>query len=198
MKKEGYIIQSENNKKQRKNETDECIDTKDAETIELIHEKGNRIKEQLLHFAQKIYAEQQEKHVNGTYSENNLNHFISSPFIKEEAVNIIRHLHMQYRQQNNKILEEDSGDNCDEDDRTTDSRLIVATCLRRQDITSTKSSCPRVFALDCEMVQTSIGLEVARISLIQFDPKKDNPERYLVILDSYVKPKHAVVDYKTQ
>lgn len=82
------------------------------------------------------------------------------------------------------------------------SRVFVSTCLKRANILSStliSSSLPfNVYALDCEMVRTCIGMELARISLIQYTPTAEKPERYSVILDSYVKPKNPILDYITQ
>ena len=47
-----------------------------------------------------------------------------------------------------------------------------------------------VFALDCEMVYTSIGLELARVSVIDHN--------HNTVYDSFVKPYNQVVDYNTR
>ena len=47
-----------------------------------------------------------------------------------------------------------------------------------------------MFALDCEMVETAQGLELARISLVN--------EALECIYDKLVKPENPVIDYKTQ
>ncbi|KAI6655796.1 RNA exonuclease 1-like protein [Oopsacas minuta] len=48
----------------------------------------------------------------------------------------------------------------------------------------------RIFALDCEMVYTSIGLELARVSIIDYN--------HNTVYDSYVKPYNQVIDYNTR
>lgn len=56
----------------------------------------------------------------------------------------------------------------------------------------------RIFALDCEMVRTTIGLELARITLIEveeFSPEKDIA--YKIVWNEIVKPNNPVVDYLT-
>ncbi|PRP84431.1 putative leucine-rich repeat receptor-like protein kinase [Planoprotostelium fungivorum] len=47
-----------------------------------------------------------------------------------------------------------------------------------------------LIALDCEMVVTSVGLELARVSLVNANLE--------IMLDSYVKPRHPVTDYVTR
>lgn len=44
--------------------------------------------------------------------------------------------------------------------------------------------------MDCEMVQTESGLELARVSIVDYDFK--------VILDVLVKPKNKILDYNTR
>eukprot|EP00730_Choanoeca_flexa_P017746 TRINITY_DN8577_c1_g2_i1.p1 TRINITY_DN8577_c1_g2~~TRINITY_DN8577_c1_g2_i1.p1 ORF type:complete len:535 (+),score=122.25 TRINITY_DN8577_c1_g2_i1:80-1606(+) len=51
-------------------------------------------------------------------------------------------------------------------------------------------SSPRVFAVDCEMVETRGGLELARVTVVGWDEK--------VVYDSLVQPSEPVIDYKTQ
>ena len=48
----------------------------------------------------------------------------------------------------------------------------------------------KVFALDCEMVYTSLGLELARVSVIDYNRN--------TVYDSFVKPSNEVVDYNTR
>ena len=47
-----------------------------------------------------------------------------------------------------------------------------------------------IFAIDCEMVYTSIGMELARVSVIDKDHKS--------VYDSFVKPSNQVIDYNTR
>jgi len=61
---------------------------------------------------------------------------------------------------------------------------------------------PRIFALDCEMVGTSAGVELARVTLIQYcHPEVKEEEgmkyRYRVVMDALVKPHLVVLDYVT-
>ena len=60
----------------------------------------------------------------------------------------------------------------------------------------------RIFAMDCEMVRTSAGVELARVTLIQYhdpsnDEKKDGMFPYRVIMDELVKPHLPIIDYVT-
>ena len=57
---------------------------------------------------------------------------------------------------------------------------------------------PSIFALDCEMVETSAGRELARVTLIRFEPKEQDPDGYKVVLDVLVKSTRPVRDYLTQ
>ncbi|KAL7529367.1 hypothetical protein ACHAXR_002925, partial [Thalassiosira sp. AJA248-18] len=68
---------------------------------------------------------------------------------------------------------------------------------------------PRIFSIDCEMVKTSAGPELARVSVILFTGgngdggKNDatNPEaeeKSIVVLDELVKPRRKVLDYLTE
>ena len=61
-----------------------------------------------------------------------------------------------------------------------------------------KSSEIRVFGLDCEMVMTSVGIELARISLIQLKSYHDDNLETVTILDALVKPHNPVKDYLTR
>ena len=65
---------------------------------------------------------------------------------------------------------------------------------------------PKIFALDCEMVKTSEGPELARVSLIAFadgtsgDSMNEGGgenEKSVVVLDELVKPRRTVLDYLT-
>ena len=48
----------------------------------------------------------------------------------------------------------------------------------------------KVFALDCEMVKTYVGQEIARVTLLDFSGK--------ICLDEFVKPKAKVRDYRSK
>lgn len=60
---------------------------------------------------------------------------------------------------------------------------------------------PRVFALDCEMVRTARGYELARITLLQLTGLEQSVEEvvsYTIVMDEFVKPYESILDYKTE
>ena len=63
---------------------------------------------------------------------------------------------------------------------------------------------PKVFAIDCEMVQTSAGPELARVSVVMLTPDKNgyydinqSDETILTLFDELVKPRRVILDYLT-
>jgi RNA exonuclease 1 len=54
---------------------------------------------------------------------------------------------------------------------------------------SGKKQCMKVLSIDCEMVETTMGLELAFISVINFD--------YETVYESIVKPGNPVINYLT-
>jgi hypothetical protein len=58
---------------------------------------------------------------------------------------------------------------------------------------------PSIFALDCEMVMSEYGQELARVTLIELQDVhgETNKVSYQVIMDELVKPDRPVLDYKT-
>lgn len=67
----------------------------------------------------------------------------------------------------------------------------------------------KIFALDCEMVETSAGPELARVSVIMFtggnvrngsngSSKEEEEEKSVVVFDEVVKPRRKVLDYLTE
>ncbi len=65
----------------------------------------------------------------------------------------------------------------------------------------------RVFALDCEMVKSARGIELARVTLLQLTPecfganKNDDDDKdvsYKVVLDEFVQPYDTILDYATK
>lgn len=64
-----------------------------------------------------------------------------------------------------------------------------------------KENCPvRVLALDCEMVLTTVGSELARVTIVEFDefvgPKTSS--KTTVLIDCLVRPENRIVDYLTK
>jgi DNA polymerase III epsilon subunit-like protein len=57
---------------------------------------------------------------------------------------------------------------------------------------------PRVFGLDCEMVRTSAGSELARITLVQFENFQEDTVTTTTVLDALVKPDKTIIDYLTR
>ena len=47
-----------------------------------------------------------------------------------------------------------------------------------------------IIAIDCEMVQTEVGLELERISIVDYD--------FNMIMDEFVMPMNKILDYNTR
>eukprot|EP00980_Cylindrotheca_fusiformis_P031211 scaffold25998_cov122-Cylindrotheca_fusiformis.AAC.4 len=57
---------------------------------------------------------------------------------------------------------------------------------------------PRVFGMDCEMVRSSVGPELARITLVEFEDFQEDAMSSTTVMDSLVKPDRTVIDYLTR
>lgn len=64
---------------------------------------------------------------------------------------------------------------------------FVSTIDRDEDYVPSKKD---MFALDCEMCYTTIGMELTRITVVDFSGK--------MVYDSLVKPENKIVDYNTK
>lgn len=76
--------------------------------------------------------------------------------------------------------------------------LIPYVCTRSSLSSSSGDMVPRVFGMDCEMVLTSAGSELARITLVQFDKMEQDTLKTTVLLDALVKPENAIKSYLTK
>lgn len=70
------------------------------------------------------------------------------------------------------------------------SSIINEDCLEGFVTTSGMSAEPQVYALDCEMCYTKIGLELTRCTMISLDGK--------IVLDTTVLPSSPILDYCTR
>jgi hypothetical protein len=75
-----------------------------------------------------------------------------------------------------------------------DKQLYVCTDPKR----ASEDQEARVFGMDCEMVLTSMGSELARITLVQFKDFTDDTLTTTTVLDALVKPENPVKDYLTR
>ena len=107
---------------------------------------------------------------------------------------------------------QDEGD-IDKGDDISKNEHFIRTFSHGQAVAGDSSTArpPNIFALDCEMVQTSVGPELARVSVIKFTGSNgkngtengnkvqvdDDEERSVVVLDELVKPRRKVLDYLT-
>lgn len=79
-----------------------------------------------------------------------------------------------------------------EDQEDDDEQLYVSTDLAES------NDPPRVFGMDCEMVRTSAGSELARITMVQFQSFENETMTTTTVLDELVKPNKTVLDYLTR
>lgn len=128
-----------------------------------------------------------------------LEDFTSLIYTPDESEKIIKSLHHRYicSESPEEVKLDLSDNNLKNCDIIMDKRLFVPIVLNQQD-QHCSTYVPNVYALDCEMVKTKIGSELARVSLVKLDPTTDEPERCIILLDSYVKPKNYVLDYVTE
>lgn len=77
-----------------------------------------------------------------------------------------------------------------------DAQLYIST--RSDDTAEASSSDTRIFGMDCEMVLTSMGSELARITLVELVSFDDGHLTTTTVLDTLVKPENPVKDYLTR
>jgi DNA polymerase III epsilon subunit-like protein len=82
-----------------------------------------------------------------------------------------------------------------ENQQDKDDQLYVNT---QPSTTQSTQSLLRVFGVDCEMVRTSIGSELARVTLVEFLEFQQDKVTTKTILDVLVKPYNPIKDYVTQ
>ena len=68
-------------------------------------------------------------------------------------------------------------------------RHFRRTVNRQDDFVKTKDWCPGVYALDCEMCNTTIGIEVTKVTVVDW--------RLNVVYETLVKPSNPILDYNT-
>mmetsp|Transcript_14325 Transcript_14325/g.24354 ORF Transcript_14325/g.24354 Transcript_14325/m.24354 type:complete len:747 (-) Transcript_14325:1206-3446(-) len=79
----------------------------------------------------------------------------------------------------------------------TECEHYVKTFSRNKDASPRR---PKIFAIDCEMVQTKANMELARVSVIEYvegNGNEGDEEKNILVLDELVKPRRDVLDYLT-
>jgi len=113
------------------------------------------------------------------------------PFTASEALSLVHKVQVVDKSN------QDQDDKNDTNGEDVENNIIYVTpILTSGQIKSRAKSA--VFGLDCEMVRTSAGSELARVTLIQLNPTDNDVEAVKVVLDSLVKPRRSVQDYLTQ
>jgi DNA polymerase III epsilon subunit-like protein len=85
-----------------------------------------------------------------------------------------------------------------EHQKEDDVQLFIRTRAATSDVEDQLPSEVRVFGMDCEMVLTSLGSELARITLVEFKSFENNQLETTTVLDALVKPENPVKDYLTR
>lgn len=87
-----------------------------------------------------------------------------------------------------------------EDQNEEDKSAYIETPKSNSDDANEGDRPARVIGLDCEMVLTTLGSELARVTLLEFDefvaPKINS--KTTLLLDCVVRPKNRIVDYLTK
>lgn len=129
---------------------------------------------------------------NNTYrnddKDNKDNNKLKIPSLEEAKLLIQKyHVHAVVTPNNNNNRKTDSNQEVLESDKQ---KRYVSTPTNEKKLAST-----RVFAMDCEMVQTRNGRELARVTMVQLIQVQ--PFEYVTILDELVLPDSPVLDYLT-
>lgn len=69
-------------------------------------------------------------------------------------------------------------------------RPTISGCVQSAPPPSSHDYIPQIYALDCEMCYTTLGLELARITVIDWTLH--------TVYETLVKPSHTIVDYNTR
>lgn len=82
------------------------------------------------------------------------------------------------------------------DGNQEENRSYVMSRLKRSQVDKTHQHF-KVFAIDCEMVRTMVGFELARVTVLEYAPTDDDLEHFVTVMDTFVQPKNPILDYVT-
>ena len=147
---------------------------------------------------------------------NETSNSLSLPFTNVEATEIIKFLTVEvvgddcndstYNKNNHQSVSSPTSAEVNVDIESK----YISPCLSLKHNTHTSYKRePNIYALDCEMVRTKYGMELARITLIRLDTTytqstsstnddDEGDEKYTVLIDAFVKPASPILDYLTQ
>mmetsp|Transcript_9032 Transcript_9032/g.19565 ORF Transcript_9032/g.19565 Transcript_9032/m.19565 type:complete len:808 (-) Transcript_9032:62-2485(-) len=119
---------------------------------------------------------------------------------EDDALELVRALSVDV------VLEESTKDRAEPENNDDFSKIeyYVKSHAHDQELDGDSKRQPKIFSMDCEMVQTSSGPELARVSVIMFtggcdeNAKAVEKEKSVVVLDEIVKPRRKVLNYLTE